>query len=110
MTTSTPDISKGQYRAIQHAIDNTCDPTISARCNYSGRGMYGETCLGITGRGIDAYDVHNILMDAFMDDEVIVNNIMDRRAEDQMGLGTIIYFPGITVEKPDDVEDDDHSR
>lgn len=58
--------------------------------SYSGRGMYGKKCLGVT---IDE-DLIKFVFDlgmACQEEEVERPGLI---RTDQLGLGTIIYFPG----------------
>ena len=70
---------------------------------YSGRGMYGKTCLGISvARGLCSFNVcAGIAREAnyclnqddfrdFMDDL----SILEPR-EDSLGMGSVVYFPNI---------------
>jgi hypothetical protein len=79
------------------------------RTDYSGRGMYGNTCLGIVlGDGVTPIQVGVALVEALTadsDDQDSVesawqtaNTIAGRARMDSMGLGSIVYFPGVTVE------------
>jgi hypothetical protein len=80
--------------------------------SYSGRGMLGKYCLGISGQS-----VHRIYADLFfamaqntgagdedrLDTEEIAEAMMSAR-DDSLGRGIILYFP--TVEFYDDGEDE----
>lgn len=72
--------------------------------DYSGRGMYGRTCVGIV-LGYDAIpDLSEAIADAYADE------ILDRegRSEDSLGLNAIIYWTGVTCEDaPDEEEEED---
>lgn len=70
--------------------------------DYSGRGMYGKTCLGI---GLDAditpFKLGLELAEFAGRKNVEVDELLDwlgRSCMDSMGLGSIIYFPG-TIER-----------
>ena|SRR5665213_2861738 len=83
--------------------------------SYSGRGMYGKYCLGVslkegqtTGKFLskaimtireycDSDEVFEILPD-FAD-------LCDSMCEDSLGLGKIVYFPGVSF-GGDDEEDE----
>lgn len=72
--------------------------------SYSGRGMYGETCLGVT--------VNNPVNVAFelgrlFDDEFGPDKPSPRVAWDSMGRDYILYFPSVPFEGTDEDEDDD---
>ena len=67
--------------------------------NYSGRGMYGETCLAFHGNvnlmefGVIAGDVLG-LEAAF--------RLSQRFKTDSLGNGSVVYFPGVTIEDEDE--------
>ncbi len=84
--------------------------TIRLHRHYSGRGMFGEQCLGITvdreisevGLGakliLEYMVAHSEAEDLDYDatpDENEILDILERSCTDSMGLGTIVYFPGI---------------
>jgi len=67
-------------------------------CSYSGRGMCGETCLGVR---VDS--VHEA---AFEIEELVASSGVEaprRMRRDQMGLKCILYWPG-TDYQPSEVE------
>ena len=75
------------------------------RDNYSGRYMYGKTCVGIvTGDGIFRLAMElGTFLNANSDDPQTDMCILDRwQSQDAMGLGMIVYFPGIQMpEQPE---------
>lgn len=109
-------------RWVEAALDNMGqDPEDAIRDNYSGRGMYGDTCLGFTldstaqiatlsaelcrqamfdatgvtvGSAVTAEDaVAGVETDAETGIDIVVN-LFDAAREDSMGRGVIVYFPG----------------
>ena len=64
---------------------------------YSGRGMYGDTCYGFSG------DVARIIGDVLQDIADMPDPIrqfgemLSISRRDNMGLGTILYFPGWSI-------------
>ena len=65
--------------------------------DYSGRGMYGSQCVGFSVRGGNAEArvtkaIIRSLDDAFADE------MLSALRTDSLGLGTIVYFPGITLD------------
>ena len=74
---------------------------------YSGRFMYGETCFAVTG---NPNDIQAALMDfAFQHQrmaEIIRGLIKDQR-QDDFGLDTIVYFPGVDIESDDAVSEEE---
>lgn len=82
--------------------------------SYSGRGMYGERCLGVT---IDRDSNHNILEFvaalvhelSAMDDEdaeEALDFIKSAINSDSMGLGSVVYFPRVRWQDEDEDEDE----
>jgi hypothetical protein len=68
--------------------------------SYSGRGMYGSTCLGVTldasGKlGVMISDLLDNLTEEQLDDLHQISNGFRRMAWDSMGLGMIVYFPEV---------------
>lgn len=59
--------------------------------NYSGRGMYGKTCVGVV------LDNANSIYD-IMSDLAERENRMPAPSQDSMGLSTIFYWPRIQYE------------
>lgn len=88
-------------------LENTCDGNVSFRPNYSGRAMYGQTCVGLVGSFEDCMKVissvicemHEESVSDF-EDEVetgidfseAVETLLNFR-QDSMGLQAIIYWP-----------------
>jgi hypothetical protein len=75
-----------------------------ARDDYSGRAMYGSTCIAFRSNGDlggimrFAYNLREALDSAELDD-LDVEDFLSSARQDSMGLGTVLYFPSITVEK-----------
>jgi hypothetical protein len=74
--------------------------------SYSGRGMYGKSCLGIS---IDN-DPNEFLMQLAIrlcenDEFEFANTLAHSVCSDQMGLGTILYFPSIQYGSLEEEED-----
>jgi hypothetical protein len=80
------------------------------RKDYSGRGMYGKTCFGITfRRGGDSYRFMAAVTAALIagseideetgeDGQDVALELADAATADSMGLGMILYFPGWKLE------------
>jgi len=111
-------------RWVETALDNMGqDPEEAIHEGYSGRGMYGDTCLGFVldntaqiatlaaelsrqamfealGTDRAGQDQATALGNAEMDADTgidIVVNLFDAAREDSMGRGAIVYFPGWTL-------------
>lgn len=97
MSTITPE-DYGTLEEIAYEHD------LTARDDYSGRGMYGKSCIGVTGDDIG--NVIRMLFELKDNDEDLAYVLVDGRiATDSMGLSTIFYWPGVSVE--DDGDEDE---
>ena len=87
----------------KHPLQQLCED-IDLQCrSYSGRGMYGKECLGIDVDRLGPFIASIISgtndqdgmqgLDASMIGEIA--EAFERMATDQMGMGTIVYFPDI---------------
>jgi hypothetical protein len=95
--------------ALDEIVD-ACDlDEDKVRTHYSGRGMYGQTCLGFEFEDIGEYadflvtvtELHHDLTDDSMPDEAVPDwspQWFTNVSTDSMGRGMIFYFRGITVE------------
>lgn len=109
-------------RWVETALDNMGqDPEEAIREDYSGRGMYGDTCLGFTldntaqiatltaelcrqavmeataTEPAEGLPIDDLLGEVERNAEIgidIVVNLFDAAREDSMGRGVIVYFPG----------------
>lgn len=82
------------------------DGESSIRREYGGRGMYGRACVGIVvepseviavGAALVAALVRNVDPDDLDDALEDAVELAKRACVDSMGLGAIVYFPGVTV-------------
>jgi hypothetical protein len=70
---------------------------------YSGRGMYGQTCVGVVGTAqamrfvVALGDWRATEFDYYHTEAV--REFTDDVRTDSMGRNTIYYFPGLTVER-----------
>ena len=94
---------------------------VDVRDDYSGRFMYGQNCIGVTGTIGDAtifiMQLVNVIVEAEVEagdisaddrdeqqdrkDEIFIE-IMDVTRWDNMGTSMIWYWPGLYVADPDD--------
>jgi hypothetical protein len=92
---------------IQEILEN-CGFEVSG---YSGRGMYGETCLSVrlkdsNGIGNLIYNLVYASKDGDLDEEDI--RCLRNFQTDSLGLGMVAYFPNIPYEgDSDNYEDED---
>ena len=95
-------LNEHQARALQDACD---DEDLRFRRDYSGRGMYGKECIGITADDLGSVlRVMETLHDAYSyEDEAVgamYRALVDNSPRsDNMGLSTIFYWPSISVDE-----------
>lgn len=101
-------------KSIQSIIKaNATQEGVTYHKGYSGRGMYGRSCIGISGsrRECNAVikacivELHNEAQDESNDDvdydfEMALELIFDYSA-DIMGCGMIVYWPGMQDDTPE---------
>lgn len=91
---------------VNDILDNADLAYESFTNTYSGRGMYGDTCVGFD---VDSLHELGTLAIAFV--EVLGDSegreLAGRARTDNMGLGYIIYFPHVTCPEWEEEEDDD---
>lgn len=71
---------------------------VSVHAEYSGRGMMGRTCLGISGPKTTVAEAWSTVLQA-VDDADPVRAKLTAFAEDSLGDDVIMYFPQITKEQ-----------
>lgn len=85
--------------AVEAGID-----TENVRSDYSGRGMYGSKCVGF-----DLDSKGSLLsLGAALQTEGVIDDFIDRASFDAMGMGIIVYFPGITCDDAPAKDDEDY--
>jgi hypothetical protein len=65
------------------------------RRDYSGRGMYGETCIGVTG---STRELVGFIMLVCDEDRELADQLV-RLSVDDMGIDSIWYFPHLQAPK-----------
>jgi hypothetical protein len=88
--------------------------------SYSGRGMYGRECLGVVlkeGQTVGHFlsKVIMTIRDYCDGDEVFeilpeFAELCDKMCSDSLGLGMIIYFPGVYYGGKEEPEEDDNNE
>lgn len=77
----------------------------SFRTNYSGRGMYGDSCVGIV--------THSLLelgavISRLVEDEELRDELISNSSTDSMGYDTIVYWTRVTCpDAEDEYEEED---
>lgn len=92
------EITREQFTAAMDLVNMDGD---QLREDYSGRGMYGHTCPAITAdRHADVYAFMAALgatLAEDMDDPYDAVELAGGTQVDQMGLGIVAYWPGLTL-------------
>ena len=100
---------------VQELLKEFCEDSseVSFRNTYSGRGMYGRQCVGITGSESDCMaviaevitDAHNRCeFDEDFDFGKVVDTLLRRQSRDSMGLDVIIYWPNLEPIQEENLE------
>jgi hypothetical protein len=98
-------LTADEAEAIQHACE-WADLDMRFRRSYSGRGMYGATCIGVTHTySTDLARLCEELRDAGQ--EKLARLLSRGGRSDNMGLRTITYWPSVSVATPDTSGEDD---
>lgn len=84
---------------VREAIENFVNENeqYSLYENYSGRGMFGRTCLGVVVRQNDSFMEFLMNLTRYMDNNEVEDTdfSLEGVAYDNLGLDTIVYFPNI---------------
>jgi hypothetical protein len=90
---------------IQEYCEDDCE--ISFRTSYSGRGMYGKSCVGITGSKYicmsSISEIITTLAKALTNQEIDIDTFSGHvqtllnHKTDSMGYETIVYWPELSV-------------
>lgn len=78
--------------------------------SYSGRGMYGRSCLGVVASNVLEMfaDMLNEVDGSADEDEVlVVADLMRAAVTDSMGRDTIVYWPNIEPPSENSSDDED---
>lgn len=96
------EFTETELRAVLEKAGIDHDDTSTVRRTYSGKFMYGAECLGIVGRGPNVYTRFVMALQMYVaenrsDKLQELAEIIDRVCWDDMGLGTVHYFPSISI-------------
>lgn len=110
-------ITAQDVKDIAEMVDDGSFEEATFRTDYSGRGMYGDTCFGYVGSNIGAVSLELIAIiakqntDGLDTDEMWFADAMDALREashdlgapasDSMGTSIIHYWPNVSVEATD---------
>lgn len=101
MSTLRAVITPSQFHELAEAIGRIDFEEHDLRPHYSGRAMYGDSCIAYVGYNPAAFVVELAAMIGDADD---LCEVRERMAElgvprsDSMGYSMVYYFPGVTVD------------
>lgn len=67
--------------------------------DYSGRGMYGRTCIGVEGTRENFWRFTLVMASELHEDLMIALETLPQ--QDSMGMDLIWYWPGVTIDNID---------
>jgi hypothetical protein len=96
----------------KHPLQTICEDVALHARSYSGRGMYGKSCLGIDvdrgGLGPMIAKIMSALAGySEADRDTVCEAFRTEMAQDNMGLGMIYYFPSIPYTKDEEEGSED---
>jgi hypothetical protein len=87
-------LTDAQLDTINEAYwDNSNSEENEVRTGYSGRGMYGKTCIAFTVK--DIKELVRVLCAVNAEDAELAGKLLAAFQTDSMGRDLIAYFPGI---------------
>lgn len=95
---------------LKEILEDKFGNVINVR-SYSGRGMYGKECLAFTvdedqNKFAVVAEITEHLFELYLNDKIEFSgpDVFSKTCQDNMGLGTVLYFPGIPYvdEKPEE--------
>ena len=89
----TERVSREDYENLVEDVDAQLGGDVDVRDDYSGRYMYGATCLAVVG--------DNYVLEVFLDAARYygIDARLGNMAQGSMGLSQVFYWPGIEVEE-----------
>lgn len=82
-------LSSEQFEAVQDQFNDVRD-------DYSGRGMYGATCVAVVGDAATFADFIQAVTEV-TGGAVRARSLASICRQDSMGFDTVYYWPGLTV-------------
>lgn len=96
-------------KLLELIVDLHDEEDFQVRVNYSGRGMFGEECLGIVGSDTTTviYKIMEAIMDEYGDEKdtqlelfhELAEMLSDGSGQDSMGQQCIVYFPYVEIDE-----------
>lgn len=94
-------IDNDELQVLEDAADEL---GLDLRTDYSGRGMYGDECIGIVA-GSTGEVIRWFFMIHDLDDMLADRLVEQNMSQDSMAFDIIFYWPSVSVEN-DESEDD----
>jgi hypothetical protein len=91
---------------VNNILDNAGLPYESFTSTYSGRGMYGDQCVGFDFDHMSDLGLLSVAINEVLG-EAVGRDMIENLRTDSMGLGMIAYFPHTTCAEWDEDEDED---
>lgn len=100
---STTTIVKSKIYNLKSILKQlSCDLDVQLRTDYHGRGMYEDSCIGFITNGNLSRLIMQItewlVLSKECNSNMLLQEMMRNVKSDSMGLGTILYFPNISLE------------
>lgn len=97
-------IGARHWAKIENTFEQGADEDSYLTATYSGRGMYGQKCIGVVGTLSDFFRFVTVLALVFDVEDIheyeeLVEEIGDAVCTDSMGRNTVYYLPGWKVEE-----------
>lgn len=86
----------GFYNVEGPVLEDDRGNEVTFTNTYSGRGMYGEKCFGITTNGIPGVLMVFAALSHIFDEDA-VGRLASAAQQDSMGRDIIVYFPGFEL-------------
>ena len=80
--------------------EDSYEANVEIRADYSGRGMYGDSCFGVVVASVSEFV--KFLLIVAEDDQELAWELASHAKEDSMGYSTIYYFPGYQIASDDE--------
>lgn len=77
------------------------------RSNYSGRGMYGKSCVGFVLDNESELLALGAIIAEMVEDPKLRNSLLRGSRIDSLGLGIIVYYPTITCDDAEYEEEEE---
>jgi hypothetical protein len=97
------DSTRGdEMEAKKHPLQRELEDAGHEVRSYSGRGMYGKDCLGCDSMTLEEFVLFAFELGSHLNDDEekederdLISRALARVKTDSMGMGIIIYFPGV---------------